>query len=110
MRISDWSSDVCSSDLLDNGLVDVGQDFLHGFKIHAFPCHLGRQPVFGIDAVEGRRLPLRLRGELPPIGVDRKSVLWGWSVYVGVALGGRRNIQYQKLLTEYVVQAAPNIH
>src|SRR3546814_19175187 len=86
MRISDWSSDVCSSDLsartirrgrllrpladfwqseiwrhafgFDDGFVDVRQHFLHGFIIHAAARYPRRQLVFGINFVrsEERRV------------------------------------------------------
>src|SRR3546814_19107307 len=59
MRISDWSSDVCSSDLigrdiaaLDDGLVDVRQNTLHGFIIHAAAGHVGRELVLLVHLVE----------------------------------------------------------
>src|SRR3546814_1366579 len=42
MRISDWSSDVCSSDL--QGLVDVGRVVLAG-EVGAHHAEAGRGPV-----------------------------------------------------------------
>src|SRR3546814_17502868 len=103
MRISDWSSDVCSSDLergdelahrgfrdaLAAGerlelLVGIGQavaahDGLHGFGEDFLGCvEVGGQ-AFGID----RKL-------------DRKSVVEGKGGSVRVDLGGRRIIKKKK--------------
>src|SRR3546814_20596125 len=96
MRISDWSSDVCSSDL-------CGKDFPQGARI---PDHLEPDRVHqridargAEDAARGdaarrhrhHRLPAKLARR------DRKSVVSGKSVLVRVALGGRRIIIKKKL-------------
>src|SRR3546814_5407618 len=58
MRISDWSSDVCSSDLVDH----VGQGGLHRLHLHArrqfdigvefiYAAHLADQTAAGHDLV-----------------------------------------------------------
>src|SRR3546814_14851136 len=102
MRISDWSSDVCSSDLL------------------AQSRPLGAQVVFCAPAGSagalwsGGNARLRLRSQYgqcvyPDLGVlrryakpvsgaglDRKSVVKGKSVSVRVDLGGRRIIKKKK--------------
>src|SRR3546814_4565466 len=79
MRISDWSSDVCSSDLFpldqDGGL---GR-FAEGLKTGA-----GEE----IERPQRRGRPRLLEGDRP--GGDRKSVVKGKSVSVRVDLGGRR--------------------
>src|SRR3546814_17312324 len=89
MRISDWSSDVCSSDLrtdptrrLDAGdpteaVLDVPGDPADG----TLPAH--RPAGRGLDDALGCRQ-------------DRKSVVSGKSVSVRVDLGGRRIIKKQK--------------
>src|SRR3546814_21118138 len=104
MRISDWSSDVCSSDLAA-GRLRTGRP--------AFPLALH-------DAVPGRERASRARrfgrsagggaGDHGPAArqeavdaaaafgrragaEDRKSVVWGESVSVRVDLGGRRIIK-----------------
>src|SRR3546814_15679619 len=82
MRISDWSSDVCSSDL---GLATTS----------AVLSYVGRP----FDAWrEGK--PHRVYGwhdthseNYPELGRDRKSVAQGKSVSVRVDLGGRRIIK-----------------
>src|SRR3546814_10944301 len=113
MRISDWSSDVCSSDL-----VLVGQ------------THVARHLPVGVLGAAQFRQPPREKGELlrleilDEIGEDqraaraveefhlghiaagdrqgrdlrlaRKSVVEGKSVSVRLALGGRRNIKKKK--------------
>src|SRR3546814_20269056 len=81
MRISDWSSDVCSSDLRKIGRHRVERGALVGNVIRA----LG-QP--GERAGRDR--------ERRPADIDRKSVVSGKSVSVRVDLGGRRIIQKKK--------------
>src|SRR3546814_11094451 len=106
MRISDWSSDVCSSDLLASLIVPiavlanmvgitllvlltyyfgdaVAQGFLHstaGFLLFALALAL----IFAADALLGRLFQLREVG----LGVDRKSVVWGKRVSDRVNTGG----------------------
>src|SRR3546814_20057623 len=73
MRISDWSSDVCSSDL--HLLARRDDDVIFG----------------GVVA------RIRLAAEThEPVGLDRKSVVSGKSVSVRVDLGGRRIIKTKK--------------
>src|SRR3546814_17720775 len=105
MRISDWSSDVCSSDLAE--LVDLldGACFCASDDREADSWDT-QHDRFLLDAQEmATRLLLgdeaalleRLRAVLAyrphwfvPEGSDRKSVVWGKSVSVRVDLGGRR--------------------
>src|SRR3546814_16923780 len=91
MRISDWSSDVCSSDLLRRG-GQQGQRNPDEFLQAADVLHRGGRQI-GPGA--------RAHGALGPAGdalIDRlrprhrKSVVTGKSVSVRVALGGRRII------------------
>src|SRR3546814_13030605 len=109
MRISDWSSDVCSSDLLparvdpgphrhagvgavgaELGAGDVGarlaQDLLARRDQGAYGEHVGHRA--------GRREPRGLVAE--PACQDRKSVVEGKSVSVSVERGGRRIIIKKK--------------
>src|SRR3546814_16008151 len=82
MRISDWSSDVCSSDLL--------QPRRSASRQHA-PARLRqlerRLRVLVGEDFFGRGPARRICGE------DRKSVVSGKSVSVRVDLGGRRIIK-----------------
>src|SRR3546814_5538370 len=63
MRISDWSSDVCSSDLIHRALVLAG--VAHHHRDQALVAALGRghqavaggRGVAGLDAVDGRVAP-----------------------------------------------------
>src|SRR3546814_19005349 len=99
MRISDLSSDLCSSDLLAAAWLPLPGDTAEN-----------RQPVvrradvgFGV----GPHIPVGLRivaataAFLEPrmldrvVTKDRKSVVSGKSVYVRVDLGGRRCIKQQ---------------
>src|SRR3546814_14019568 len=94
MRISDWSSDVCSSDLHCVAQVELGDEVaqcgrVRGGGIAADEVQLRIRVVDG--AVPGERehdVVLRL--------VDRKSVVSGKSVSVSVDLGGRRIIKKKK--------------
>src|SRR3546814_16394894 len=102
MRISDWSSDVCSSDLvLDlRGFGDLDRQ------------HLGRQVVRGqhdadradeIAVIEQRRRPVDRHvdceaavAQLRRGAEDRKRVVEGKSESVRVDLGGRRILKKKK--------------
>src|SRR3546814_12183863 len=103
MRISDWSSDVCSSDLGNGGA--ISPDFCVPI---AMPGMLRRLPRWLLDpegplVVRWSNLPASLPWLLRWIRagrierVDRKSVVWGKRVSVRVDLGGRRIIKKKKL-------------
>src|SRR3546814_20494041 len=100
MRISDWSSDVCSSDLIGSGPTNSmrGAAFLTGIEnaivmdVGGTTCDIGvlakgfpRESTLSID-IGGVRTNFR----------DRKSVVSGKSVSVRVDLGGRRIITKKK--------------
>src|SRR3546814_20878029 len=101
MRISDWSSDVCSSDLVGREQQPIPADPVDGVEdmlarlrlLH----RLRGQPdlpadVLGRQHRKVRRLVPHPQRQL----VDRKSVVKGTSVSVRVDLGGRRNIKKKK--------------
>src|SRR3546814_18334071 len=109
MRISDWSSDVCSSDLNVEYFVDVASDYRSDFIV--FPELFTLQllayekehltPMEAIDRLtehtpkltaELSRMALRYNINI----IDRKSVVKGKSVSVRVDLGGRRSIKKKK--------------
>src|SRR3546814_18539467 len=89
MRIRDWSSDVCSSDLLQNGGI-------LRWSINKPPLNLLTQAIrteLGtlFDAVKGDatvRCVIWESGDQ-----DRQSVVEGTSVSVRVDIGGRRIIK-----------------
>src|SRR3546814_4863663 len=88
MRISDWSSDVCSSDLdLSSGAVPPHRRG-HG-------C---RHPALARSAARRRE---RRRTRHAQQG-DRKSVVSGKSVSVRVDTGGRRIIKKKKTTEEAI--------
>src|SRR3546814_14290112 len=118
MRISDWSSDVCSSDLgglygyaamrVVQGKLDAReterQAVAQGNQLGAA---FGRQHAGHAGGVEHFALAVFLRGQ-QPVGLrahahaalragatlrDRKSVVWGKSGSVRVHLGGRRSLK-----------------
>src|SRR3546814_17993175 len=93
MRISDWSSDVCSSDLL--ALRQVGA---HAAAIDARPQHRPgeHQRAVGLRIDPGgfgprAQLLAQAGDKAVPFG-DRTSVGWGKRGSVRVDLGGRRII------------------
>src|SRR3546814_14778804 len=101
MRISDWSSDVCSSDLSampSDSIIAPGEVWLVGAG-PGDPELLTRRAerlireaeVIFHDALVGPGI-LELAGQ----GADRKSVVSGKSVSVRVDLGGRRIIKKKR--------------
>src|SRR3546814_13132325 len=113
MRISDWSSDVCSSDLeierrsedfLDAEVADTG-------KPRAVAAHIDvprGASNFRMFADIVTTLPTESFGTPTPDGSgainyavrkpkDRKSVVYGKSVSVRVDTGGRRLIKKKKI-------------
>src|SRR3546814_5237238 len=81
MRISDWSSDVCSSDLPCRGR--AGGDAARAGTV--------RQARPDADALAQRRQRRQGTGRRPR--ADRKSVVEGKGVSVRVERGGRRIIK-----------------
>src|SRR3546814_14230907 len=104
MRISDWSSDVCSSDL------EAGVEALlvrHG------RAEAGLLEILVVDREAGREIHVhagqvgelkRPHAELAHVAhdavdvlrLDRESVVWGKSVSVRLDIGGRRIIKKKK--------------
>src|SRR3546814_13425820 len=88
-RISDWSSDVCSSDLYLAGGIEehdadtrpIGARIAGMRRRHCVRCGAGSAET-GASAMP-----------LPSSEADRKSVVLGKSVSVRVDLGGRRIIK-----------------
>src|SRR3546814_10936636 len=94
MRISDWSSDVCSSDLAHAAGHRAHASVLPGRR--AAPVLAARRR--GRTAAHLRGGPLRGRVAAPP--GDRKSVVEGKSVSVRVDLGGRRIIKKKNHISQ----------
>src|SRR3546814_13188913 len=100
MRISDWSSDVCSSDLKIVGepRAEQRQRMAEGGAAVIF-VGVARHAEVGVIAIllapacviaGGEDMAVRRRTE--PRVLDRKGVVEGKSVSVRVDLGGRRII------------------
>src|SRR3546814_15593786 len=101
MRISDWSSDVCSSDLALSP--EVGSSSRHEGRALSLSCLAASQrssPVTGVEMADRvhpgttrndteDRMPIKERP------IDRKSVGKGKSVSGSVDFGGRRIIKKQ---------------
>src|SRR3546814_11975533 len=98
MRISDWSSDVCSSDLSRPSRLWCPESALKGVA----KCLHDRDV----------RVPLiernRKRAQPADLRVDRKSAVYGKSVSVRVAIGGRRIIK-KNISIDYINMALPTI-
>src|SRR3546814_18044207 len=105
MRSSDWSSDVCSSDLL-KALPDAS--LAGGYVLFPDPWpkkrHQWRRIVNPDTLTDWARLlprghELRLATDVPDYQrwIDRKSVVSGKSVSVRVDLGGRRIIKKKNI-------------
>src|SRR3546814_11467969 len=109
MRISDWSSDVCSSDLHTPLAVPIR-------SAREFRTMLDRRSIIAggtasfLCAAGLRAQVLPPQGFATPSGTvpfapdvfrdrDRKGVVVGRSVVVRVALGGRRSIKKKKTTT-----------
>src|SRR3546814_12755555 len=95
MRISDWSSDVCSSDLPhDRGRVPHRQAGFHpqgkGEAVAAEEQRLEPPPALPAFAEPLPRLGRHLLQRPEGKGGDRQSVVQGKSVSVRIDLGGRR--------------------
>src|SRR3546814_18371343 len=103
MRISDWSSDVCSSDLVaGKALRQLRQDLqvlLRRVLRHAHrEYQVDRRMVAGteIDRVFEPQERAAGGGKRIAARVDRKSAVSGQSVSVRVDIGGRRILQKNK--------------
>src|SRR3546814_13270040 len=101
MRISDWSSDVCSSDLTSSAELHgraVGDDEEQCLLVAADDLIVEIDPDDGVGA--------QVRGALAQVGdglvLDRKSVVEGKSVSVRVDHGGRR-IMNKKITTKDII-------
>src|SRR3546814_17472043 len=98
MRISDWSSDVCSSDLAE-------EFALAGRHARSLPAGGGARMVALVDM--GKAMPEYFAARVGPAAQaagelriacqkpDRQSVVEGQSVSVQVDLGGRRILKKQ---------------
>src|SRR3546814_13930033 len=103
MRISDWSSDVCSSDLDESEIADTDNDGVpdssddsdarNGFA-NTLQADAAAQSTAVITAITGVRLQLgstaRTRSEERRVGKE-----------VRVALGGRRNSKNKQRKKKY---------
>src|SRR3546814_8621587 len=84
MRISDWSSDVCSSNLfgqrqvghdalaalrVDDDLVGPLQDLLHGLEVHALGRHFLGLAILLVNLREAARLALGVGDRLLLVGL-----------------------------------------
>src|SRR3546814_18000625 len=88
MRISDWSSDVCSSDLVRVGSQSIAENQENIKQRTATYLSLVSCRTFLDNTITSKSKFHSL--EQLHCAVDRKSVVQGKSVSVGVDIGGRR--------------------
>src|SRR3546814_11820828 len=103
MRISDWSSDVCSSDLImqqpDGAAIAAAKDMLDGGSLVILREE--RRPYMIVELVfPGGKGPVARHDQPIDQSRDRKSVVSGKSVSVRVDPGGRRIIKKKKTTNE----------
>src|SRR3546814_19760720 len=94
MRISDWSSDVCSSDLI------IAHGATRDAAIDRLVGALGEFEVAGvktnIPALIDLLRPAPFRAGKVHTGLDRNRVVSGKGVSIRVVRGGRRQIKNKK--------------
>src|SRR3546814_20211994 len=111
MRISDWSSDVCSSDLLRSASNALARAIRRSAanSDNVFPvvarnirkkCRVLRPHSRASEATVGSLPGASTRSSIWRSWADRKSVGEGKSVSVRVDLGGRRHITKKKPKTQ----------
>src|SRR3546814_11575939 len=96
MRIRDWSSDVCSSDLAQTRILEVFTQWKApaNFKIELFVIRVGDWGGYMMLDCDDPLAVHKFCSMLPAfVFEDRKRVVSGKSVYVRVDLGGSRLIQ-----------------
>src|SRR3546814_17626468 len=100
MRISDWSADVCSSDLFHQGgsagAADITQGLPRVTELFEARTPKGASPI---AAAAGRT---EIEDSDKQRRIDRKSVALGKSVSVRVDRGGRRNIKTKNDSKQYI--------
>src|SRR3546814_13693643 len=92
MRISDWSSDVCSSDLSPPAPEPAARRLSHGSSCIRHKPALAAC-IYGFRGHDASQQQCVIQGVSP----DRKSVVLGKSVSVRVDLGGSRIIIKKKI-------------
>src|SRR3546814_14790885 len=97
MRISDWSSDVCSSDLDDRDQQRRDPQLPDQTEIGRWQGERRQALRNSADEIDAAILEIEDNGG-EDRGEDRKSVVWGKSTSVRVDLGGGRIIKKKQLL------------
>src|SRR3546814_13801914 len=101
MRMSDWSSDVCSSDLAGVGRARRGGHRLAPSPVPRLapprPGAIDRRSTVRRPAARAFRAPVRSGRAFRRRRGDRKRVVQGKRVFVSVDSGGRRITKKNKL-------------
>src|SRR3546814_19718111 len=106
MRISDWSSDVCSSDLILDEFARLGRasmlasafSYVAGYGIRLLPVIQSRSQLRGVYGEHLADEIVANCGVDVAFTPDRKSVVSGKSVSVSVDHGGRRIMKKKKII------------
>src|SRR3546814_20941248 len=99
MRISDWSSDVCSSDLkiIGDDPSNVNEKYYGNNDVEGPDARHGTHVAGIIAANRNNEIGVKgIAANVKLMSVDRKRVVQGQSVSVRVDLGGGRLITQQK--------------
>src|SRR3546814_18061036 len=94
MRISDWSSDVCSSDLIYRALLQTRRDL--GVLILLDTSSSVKDLAPDGRTIQQQQIALGWELASTLDAADRKSVVSGKSVSVSVDIGGRRIIKKKR--------------
>src|SRR3546814_19494133 len=101
MRISDWSSDVCSSDLIESSVTSVVALILTAKNVKLTPSVIRARTSWMGNTSSGwgdsSGIPRSDESKKENENEDRKSVVSGKSVSVRVDLGGRRIMKKKKI-------------
>src|SRR3546814_18532157 len=102
MRISDWSSDVCSSDLVIGGWLPSMLAAVSENSAILLDRNVVTEIVSRFDSGETKGRPADFIDKLAgmDVSIDRKSVVSGKSVSVRVDLGGRLIIKKKRTASD----------
>src|SRR3546814_14369576 len=114
MRISDWSSDVCSSDLPCRGLCLPAPDINKGRTRFSYPAGVQRIPSAIAPAILNRSFSLVARVEVPTGGgngmlVTQGGRFGGYGLFVrhGVPRFVYNRLGLQRLMVDWTDRMAP---
>src|SRR3546814_20363032 len=116
MRISDWSSDVCSSDLdpaTDRAGLTTAKGHRHRFRhckegSRPFPPTQRRRCLRSSSENPAAKPDDQRRGSMPVNPTDRKCVMYGKSESLRLDIGVRRRLKQNKPIKNKIIQYSTN--